>query len=254
MKTYGLIKTACIPVRTEPNEKSEIATQLLFGDKVFIIEQNGNWSRIASLFDDYVGWIDNKTLIYTSNSNWNYSVLDKLFSWAIDNDGFKTLIPAGASLPNYNFDNNTFTVENITYKLIDPITLYPKTPDSIITLSHQFLNCPYLWGGKTAFGIDCSGLVQVVFKIIGINLLRDAKQQVHHGNTINFLEEAHPADLLFFDNNEGQITHVGIYLGNNKIIHASGIVRIDYVDNYGIFRQDIQKYTHKLRTIKRILT
>lgn len=257
MEKYAFVTIACLPLRSEPCEKAEIATQLLFADIVHLIETDGNWSRVHCLFDDYIGWIDNKTLQYFENlefiNNCNFSVLDNLFSWAYDYNEEKVLLPAGATIYNYNPNDLTFNLNNLQYKLTQPITKYEANSNNILHLAKQFLNCPYLWGGKTAFGIDCSGLVQVVFKIVGIHLLRDAAQQVNHGTTISFLEEAKPADLIFFDNEQGKIVHVGIYMGNNQIIHASGKVRIDEIDNYGIYRKDKKKYTHKLRVIKRII-
>ncbi|MCX7863154.1 MAG: C40 family peptidase [Bacteroidales bacterium] len=257
MSQYALVNIACLPLRSEPSEKAEMATQVLFGDVVYVIEEFGNWVRVHCPFDDYIGWIDSKTLYYidnyTESKNNTYYSTDSLFSWAINADGQRILIPAGATLLNYSEANNTFNMFGTTYQLTQPLNLYKATANNVIHLATQFLNCPYLWGGKTAFGIDCSGLVQIVYKIIKVPLLRDAKHQVYQGITINFIEEALPADLLFFHNEHGQIIHVGIYLGNNKIIHASGKVRIDDVDNYGIYRKDCNKYTHTLATIKRIL-
>ncbi len=257
MKQYAYVNIACLPLRNMPSEKAEIASQLLFGDIIFIIEKQGNWSRVVSLFDEYVGWIDNKTLYYFNCldevSNYNTSVVDSLYIWATNNYNESILIPSGSTLHNYNPNDLTFFFLGLIFKLKQNITKLEANSSNIIQLAYNFLNCPYLWGGKTALGVDCSGLVQVVFKIVGIHLLRDAAQQVHHGKVINFLEEAKPADLLFFDNDEEKIVHVGIYLGNNKIIHASGKVRVDDIDNYGIFRKDVQKYTHKLRIIKRII-
>ncbi len=124
---------------------------------------------------------------------------------------------------------------------------------SIIEFSKSYLNAPYLWGGKSPFGIDCSGFVQVVFKMNGIHLSRDASQQANAGENVSLLDEARPGDLLFFDNDEGDIIHVGILMEDKKIIHASGKVRIDVIDHQGIYNNDIKKYTHKLRLIKRIL-
>jgi gamma-D-glutamyl-L-lysine dipeptidyl-peptidase len=115
------------------------------------------------------------------------------------------------------------------------------------------LNSPYLWGGKTPFGIDCSGFTQMAYKLAGIKLRRDAWQQAEQGHTINLLEETEPGDLAFFDNDEGNIVHVGIILRDHKIIHAAGKVRIDSIDHYGINNKELKKYTHKLRLIKRMV-
>jgi cell wall-associated NlpC family hydrolase len=123
----------------------------------------------------------------------------------------------------------------------------------IVDAAFIYLNAPYLWGGKSPFGIDCSGFTQMVYKLNGLKLLRDAKQQATQGTVLNFVEEALPGDLAFFDNDEGNIIHVGIVLGNNKIIHASGCVRVDEFDHQGIFNADKKNYTHNLRLLKTIL-
>ena len=115
------------------------------------------------------------------------------------------------------------------------------------------MNAPYLWGGKTPFGIDCSGLSQMVYKINGYKIPRDAKDQVNFGTDLGFIEESKEGDLAFFDNDEGEIIHVGILLKNNYIIHASGYVKIDRIDQTGIYDLNKKKHTHKLRTIKNII-
>ncbi|NTW32657.1 MAG: C40 family peptidase, partial [Bacteroidetes bacterium] len=123
----------------------------------------------------------------------------------------------------------------------------------IVENAYMYLDAPYLWGGRSPFGIDCSGFVQMVYKLIGIRLPRDASQQASQGTTINFLSEAVPGDIAFFDNEDGIIVHTGIIINNGQIIHASGRVRIDNLDHEGIFQVKTKKYTHKLRLIKRII-
>ncbi|MFL5753049.1 MAG: C40 family peptidase, partial [Bacteroidia bacterium] len=139
----------------------------------------------------------------------------------------------------YNFEGNTS----------DPAI--PKNTKDIVGLACQFLNAPYLWGGRSIMGIDCSGFTQLVYKLNGYKLPRDAYQQAELGTPLSFVEEAEAGDLAFFDNEEGRITHVGIVLSDQRIIHASGKVRIDKFDHYGIFHSDRRKYSHLLRVIKR---
>ncbi len=257
MNTFAWIPIACMPLRSAPDEKSEMATQLLFGDVVHVLEKWKNWARVHCFFDDYVGWIDNKTLhfIYDFDeaSYFDQPVASKPINIATDDKGHTWLIPAGSTLPDYNPETASFRFDNLTFTLKEKIECYEPTKENVVELAQQFLHSPYLWGGKTALGIDCSGLTQVVYKIVGKNILRDASQQVFQGKTVSFVDEALPGDLMFFDNDEGKIVPVGIYMGNKSIIHASGLVRIDSVDNYGIFRKEINSYSNKLRVIKRLL-
>ncbi|MGK0175927.1 MAG: cell wall-associated NlpC family hydrolase, partial [Ulvibacter sp.] len=125
--------------------------------------------------------------------------------------------------------------------------------ENLINTAFMYLNTPYLWGGKTPFGIDCSGLTQMVYKLCGYKLLRDASQQAMQGEVLSFIEESEPGDLAFFDNSEGDIVHVGIIMKDNYIIHAHGKVRIDRIDHSGIYNIDTRRHTHKLRVIKKII-
>jgi gamma-D-glutamyl-L-lysine dipeptidyl-peptidase len=129
----------------------------------------------------------------------------------------------------------------------------PPSHEIILKLARRYLYAPYLWGGRSPFGIDCSGFTQVVFMMAGLKLKRDASQQVGQGEGVDFAEQAQAADLAFFDNDKGNIVHVGIVMNNNHIIHAAGQVRIDRLDHFGIFNETLGKYTHKLRLIKRFL-
>ena len=160
---------------------------------------------------------------------------------------------AGSSLPHVASDGQ-FTIDSTNYKLQSTATKpsHNSFAQEILQVAKFYLNAPYLWGGRSVFGIDCSGFTQIVFKQFNLYLHRDAYQQAQQGELINFLEEAKTGDLAFFDNSDGHITHVGIIIDNNKIIHASGKVRIDFIDSQGIFNHELQRYTHTLRIIKRI--
>ncbi|MBK7084827.1 MAG: C40 family peptidase [Flavobacteriales bacterium] len=124
--------------------------------------------------------------------------------------------------------------------------------DLIDAYMHPFLGAPYLWGGRTPTGVDCSGLTQMLFMLMGIYLPRDAYQQAEEGDPVELVDLAEPGDLAFFDNAEGRITHVGIVLPERRILHASGRVRIDALDQEGIFDAEQGKYSHKLRLVKRV--
>ena len=123
----------------------------------------------------------------------------------------------------------------------------------MLEFAMRFLRAPYLWGGRTPVGIDCSGFTQLIYKSIGIQIPRDASQQVELGQPLDFASEGQIGDLAFFQNEEGRIVHVGMVCAPGKIIHASGQVRIDKLDDTGIFNCDTGKYSHQLRIIKRIL-
>ena len=162
-----------------------------------------------------------------------------------------TPIPLGSSLPYYEntsvkIDGTLFTYEGTTYTGI-------HEKDRLINTAFMYLNTPYLWGGKSPFGIDCSGFTQMVYKLCGYKLLRDASQQATQGEVLSFIEESEPGDLAFFDNNDGDIIHVGIIMKDNYIIHAHGKVRIDRIDHSGIYNIDTRRHTHKLRVIKKII-
>ncbi len=255
----GIILQSLVPVRLKPEHTSEQVSQLLFGEMVHVHEQKENWLRITSEFDNYNGWIHEKQHTQLSDAehtklkNAARSVTAELVQTLTGNDkSFPVLI--GSTL--YDFDGMNFKAgkEKFIYsgQAITENTDF-LTGEHIRKFALKFLHAPYQWGGRSPFGIDCSGLTQIVFKLYGIALPRDAFQQAETGKTLNFIHEAREGDLAFFDDAEGRITHTGIILSNDQIIHASGSVRIDIIDHYGIFNKDLKKYTHKLRIIKRIV-
>jgi len=254
---FGIANLSIIPVRAEAKEQSEMVSQLLFGETFQIISTRKNWCHIIIDNDNYEGWIDKKLCnqiseeLYLKHKNHSAIILSDMFSVAyIENIKHPYFICAGSELPFFDKSNKSFLLGGVKYFLLDENNINAV---SIKNTAYQFLNSPYLWGGKTNFGIDCSGFVQIVYKINGIKLPRDASQQVELGKTLNFMNEAKLGDLAFFDNDEGKIVHVGIILNENKIIHASGKVRIDTIDFNGIFNSETKTYSHKLRVIKRIL-
>ena len=260
MTKFGICNLSVIPVRAEPSEKAEMVTQLLFGDLIVITSENEGWYYIRIIFDNYEGWIDKKmiTLIEEDEFNMlNHSQPQYTSDLAnvVDDTSTGELTPIVAGSSIRNISENTFQIGNTTYHFTgqfsqaDTKITYPKILENALL----YLNSPYLWGGKTPFGIDCSGFTQQVFKISGIKLLRDASQQATQGEPVSFISEAEPGDLAFFDNEEGAIVHVGIILGEQKIIHASGKVRIDNIDHQGIYNSELKSYTHNLRLIKRII-
>jgi hypothetical protein len=247
---YGITHLSIVPLRHEPSDASELVSQVLYGECFKVIEQRKKWSKIRLEFDNYEGWIDNKQFktisldTYKNLSTENIKISADLIEHITTENGQLFHIPLGATLNGisilkHSFEGEYFNETKPKYKLIETAFMY--------------LNSPYLWGGKTPFGIDCSGFTQMVYKLNGYKIFRDASQQAKQGEALSFIEESEPGDLAFFDNNEGKITHVGIIMKDNYIIHAHGCVRIDRLDHTGIFNSDLNKHSHKLRVIKKII-
>ena len=254
---YGICTLDIIPLRKEASDTSEMVSQLLFGDHFKVLETKMQWLYIKVAFDGYQGWIDKKQILFIKEDL--YNLLEKetpVYQYELLNSislADKTLLPLsfGARLPL--FKDNNFKINNLSFT-IDAEVISGKQPKSkIVEAAFMYLNTPYLWGGKSPFGIDCSGFTQMVYKLNGYALHRDASQQAKQGEVLSFIEESEPGDLAFFDNSDGFITHVGIILSNNYIIHASGKVRLDRLDQSGIFNEETKRHTHNLRVIKKLI-
>ncbi|OUL61932.1 C40 family peptidase [Flavobacterium sp. AJR] len=252
---FGICNLAIVPVRFEPSDRSEIVTQVLFGEHFEILEQQNQWSKIKIQFDDYEGWVDSKQYQIISEANYNLLSSDAqilnadLIDYITSPNNLLLPIPLGASLTFLN--NSEINTSNFEFEGTKTSGIKPKK--SLINTAFMYQNAPYLWGGKTPFGIDCSGFTQMVYKLNGYKIKRDASQQALEGAPLSFIEESEAGDLAFFDNDEGNITHVGIIMDNNYIIHASGKVRIDRLDHLGIYNPETNRHTHKLRVIKKII-
>jgi gamma-D-glutamyl-L-lysine dipeptidyl-peptidase len=238
-----------VPVRKKPDHRSELVSQVLFGETATILKNKSGWQRIKMDFDNYTGWIEYDPLHFIQMTG----VKDHVTILAepliqIKMDHYPVLLPAGSELPVSHKQTN-FTLSGHAFALT---RMLDKPIIDAGTVALKFMHAPYLWGGRTVFGTDCSGLVQLVYKITGMNLPRDAKDQAMSGQLISINSDAQPDDLFFFGKQADKITHVGIYLGNNKIIHASKSVRIDRVDDKGIFNNESGVYTHPLQFIRRI--
>ena len=238
---YGIISINIVPVRKKNNAKSEMINQLFFGEIISIIEVKDNWSFIKSNIDNYKGWIRN--LHFQKILKKDYNLLSKKQNefatdeMALTNDDIEITIPTGSLISTAKFLNYSYKKSN--------------TAKSIIKTIKSFLNTPYLWGGKTKFGTDCSGLVQSIFKTINIILPRDACDQFKYGKEIN--SDFKLGDLAFFGKSPKKITHVGILLDNTKIIHAYGVVRLDKLTSKGIYNDEEKRMTHILQMVKRII-
>lgn len=247
---YGICNLSIVPLRVEPSDSCELVSQVLYGEIFKVLEQRKSWSRIRLAFDKYEGWIDNKQYQdineadYKTLKQQNHILSTDLIEYVQDDNQQLYTIPMGSSLNGLELLKHTHDGHSINSQ---------QSKSQIIKTALTYLNAPYLWGGKTPFGIDCSGLTQMAYKLNGYAILRDASQQATQGLALSFIEESEPGDLAFFDNSEGQITHVGIIMEDNYIIHAHGKVRIDRLDHSGIYNVDNRIHTHKLRVIKKII-
>lgn len=248
---YGICNLSIVPLRIEPSDSTELVSQMLYGETFKILELRKKWSRIRLTDDGYEGWVDNKQYREISKSEYKdfkeqQPILSSDLMEFVKENGSNQLltIPMGSRLNGLNLLNHSYDGK-------DNRSILPKA--HLIDTAFLYLNSPYLWGGKTPFGIDCSGFTQIVYKLNGYRLLRDASLQCTQGIALSFIEESEPGDLAFFDNNEGNIIHVGIIMKDNYIIHAHGKVRIDRLDHSGIYDAQRGIHTHKLRVIKKII-
>ncbi len=256
---YGICPISVVPVRSSAVVTSEIYTQLLFGELVEILEKKGkHWLKIRCQWDNAIGWIEANQInsitpsefqIYQNNFAYSLELMQPIMA-----DDYLMPITIGARLPN--FDGLQLKIGEKNYRFSGQ-AVYPNdirpTATMIQKLAQKYLYAPYLHGGRSPFGVDSTGFVQVVYQMAGIRLAREAAQQVMQGEAIDFVDQAQSGDLAFFENRAGRVTHVGIILPENQIIHAYGRVRIDRLDHYGIFDESPGKYTHKLRVIRRVL-
>lgn len=258
---YGICNLSVIPCRKEATDQSELVTQLLFGEAYTVLEESAKWFKIKVLHDGYECYISaNQHCEITSNefqileNSKQITMVMDLFCLSTNTETSQAFpIIMGSLLPQFN--NGQAILSNTAYQLDGSFHIPASVPNRnvLIETAYMYLNAPYLWGGRTPLGIDCSGFSQIVYRAAGIALPRDAYQQAEKGITLSFVEESEPGDLAFFDNDEGKIIHVGILLPDNYIIHASGSVRIDRIDHQGIYNVSTKKYSHKLRLIKKII-
>ena len=253
---YGIAVLSVIAIRKEMSHRSEQISQLLFGETYEVLQKQGSWLQIRCNYDSYEGYMDesqhhelNERDYLATISNESGIALELVNSAASSSHSVSIL--TGSSLPFFDGMNFKIGREKFIYNG-QAVLADAKNPAVFERIALKYTNAPYLWGGRSPFGIDCSGFTQMVFKFIGVPLLRDAYQQAGQGSTVNFIEESIAGDLAFFANDEGRIVHVGIILKDNRIIHASGKVRIDKIDHFGIYNTEHKKYSHNLKIIKRI--
>ncbi len=278
MRNKGICLIGTAALRKVADHRSEMVNQLLFGDIVLITDSKKEWIFVETLEDGYQGWIARNQLHALDESDFlrleqsnrfittsMYGVV-KVTAPAKELDDIEAnisgdpaenkpvdsfIISAGSTF--YASSNGKMSVPGLLFEYKGEYTIVTtKTRSLIPEYALRFRSVPYLWGGRSVFGVDCSGFTQLIHKMAGISIARDSFMQAREGETIHLIGEAEPGDLVFFDNEEEIITHTGILLGQNTVIHAHGKVRIDRIDHQGIFNTDINKYSHNLRIIKRI--
>lgn len=238
---YGICKLSVVPMRREASHESELVSELLFNDIYEVIDENNEWVKIRCMFDSYEGWVRKLQ---------HFEIDDKEYNEYLKKDKYIITSP----ISYYN--NKVLSFGSKIFEERENSILLRKKFDSRIMVESaiKLLDTPYRWGGKSVMGIDCSAFVQLCAKVAGFKLPRDASQQVNYGETVMFGNEIKAGDLAFFENEDRKITHVGILLSNDKIIHASGKVRIDTFDRTGIFNKETNRHTHVLSVIKRLMT
>ncbi len=247
---YGICHLSIVPIRAANSHESEMVSQVLYGEHFKIIDERVGWSKIRLAFDGFEGWIDKNQHLKFSETDYevlcekNLCLSSDLIEYITDENGLLMTIPMGSSL---NF------VEEVGHNFEGISINSGKPKEHLIETAMMYLNAPHCWGGRTPFGIDCSGFVQMVYKLNGYKLNRLAAEQAKQGEPLSFIEESEPGDLAFFDDNEGVIKHVGLIMKDNYIIHVDGKVRIDRIDHSGIFNTELRKHTHQLRVIKKVI-
>lgn len=253
--TYAYCSASIAPLRETNSDASEMVSQLLFGEPVEIIEEKNQWRKVRSLIDNYEGWTDFKLLSGLREKELN-RWLDglgafKSFSGVIKGEFGKQVISRGSFVPEGIKDEFNIGKDIFRFKTVEPFTIVSDRTRAIIDLSLDYLNVPYLWGGKSVSGIDCSGLVQTIFRCVDVKLPRDANQQVEYGMDVEW-EDRNAGDLVFFINSNEKIHHVGILINENEIVHAHGFVRIDDLSKEGITRRTDGVLSHTFHSIKRL--
>ncbi|NPA43336.1 MAG: C40 family peptidase [Chlorobi bacterium] len=259
MSARAVVTNSLHPLRREPDDRAEMETQLLFGDTVEILEKRRQWRKVRNLFDGYEGWTDEKGLKEVSShevESWDKNpptYTTGLVSFVALPDGTVQPLVPGSRLPAFDARTRTFRIGDDRYGFEGRTVAGRENLPRLFERAALFLNAPYLWGGMSPFGIDCSGLTQQLFKITGLyRLPRNASQQAEHGRRIDFADRR-PGDLAFFADEKGKIHHVGIVWPGNAILHAHGKVRIDDLADEGIYNRETGRLTHHMVLVNRLV-
>lgn len=249
MDAYTIVPVA--PVRASASHKAEIVTQLLFGETAEIVEQQGEFYKVKCTYDKYEGWVQDRQVV--EGGEINSQTIIATSSLVVECNKTVLHLSPGSILPadktNWQIGPYNFVLPKASLPVVaGPLS---ASSDTILKIAQQYMGASYLWGGKSIFGLDCSGFTQQVFKIAGIYLDRDAWQQALQGAAVGSLQEARPGDLAFFANEKGRINHVGIISSASSIMHASANARHDELDAKGIRNRELNIYTHMLTVIRR---
>lgn len=243
----GICLYSVIACRDQPSHRSQQTTQLLFGETYTVLDEMNDFLLIESHHDEYQSWI-------AANQHFEYEkkldyVINESLLQTIKVDNQTMYVPMGAFIPkdSWTLFGKTYTPSNHSSNQLTSVEI------KLNYYSRLLSNTPYMWGGRTPLGMDCSGFAQLIYRMLGMNIKRDSSQQAEMGTTIHIIHETQPGDLAFFDNEEGRITHVGVMLDHHHVAHSSGCVKIDKIDHEGIYSTELKKYTHRLRIIKRLL-
>lgn len=237
--SYGICDLSVMPIRREASHTCELVSQLLYNELYEVLDEKPGWYQIKTVEDQYEGWIQGIQ---------HHEISEQEF---LDFRGKQRYL---VDRPTLEYDGRILSIGTAVYEPVTGAMTIPDrfTPTLMLDFAQKLLQAPYLWGGRSIFGIDCSGFVQLCARAAGKLLPRDASQQVNEGELVYFLPEIQPGDLAFFGNEEGHIVHVGMMLDTERILHASGQVRIDYLDQTGIFNKERNEHTHRLQVIKRL--